>query len=139
VCAINSMAFYSPSEIQDILVKLSQEPQIELKYKKFQRLGILVKKDKEKEKLPEFNEIDDVQQYSCSVCRKKLISAHLLDLHVSENHDSFFDTLKLRKPMVSRLKFVITLSSLLCIHSTHATWKNVKQCALTPKTVKITA
>lgn len=94
------MALYSASELHEILVKLSQEPQIEVKYLKFQRLGILLK-DEEKSKGPAESEKDDGAQYSCSVCRKKLISAHLLDLHVSENHDSYFDIQKLKKPMVS--------------------------------------
>lgn len=94
------MALYSPTEIHEILIKLSQEPQIEVKYSKFQRLGIEVLVNNKKSS--ESNEKEDGQQYTCSVCRKKLISVHLLDLHVSENHDSYFDVQKLKKPMVSK-------------------------------------
>lgn len=95
------MALYTATELQEILVKLSQEPQTEVNYLKFQRLGILVKEDEEESKSPAECEKNYGPQYSCSVCRKKLISAHLLDLHVSENHDSYFDIQKLKKPMVS--------------------------------------
>uniref|UniRef100_A0A1B6J4M3 C2H2-type domain-containing protein n=1 Tax=Homalodisca liturata TaxID=320908 RepID=A0A1B6J4M3_9HEMI len=35
----------------------------------------------------------------CSQCRKPLPSAHLLDLHISESHDSFFAAQAERKPM----------------------------------------
>uniref|UniRef100_A0A1B6L1Q9 C2H2-type domain-containing protein n=1 Tax=Graphocephala atropunctata TaxID=36148 RepID=A0A1B6L1Q9_9HEMI len=35
----------------------------------------------------------------CSQCRKPLLSAHLLDLHISESHDSFFAAQAERKPM----------------------------------------
>lgn len=97
------MALYSPSELHEILIKLSQEPQIEVKYLKIQRLGILVNKAKE-EKSSESDDKEDGQQNICSVCKKKLISAHLLDLHVSENHDSYFDIAKLKKPMVTKLQ-----------------------------------
>ncbi|XP_049837382.1 protein lethal(2)k10201 isoform X5 [Schistocerca gregaria] len=38
-------------------------------------------------------------RYICVVCRKTLPSPHLLDLHVSESHDSFFSAQAERKPM----------------------------------------
>lgn len=38
-------------------------------------------------------------RYTCSECKKHLLSPHLLDLHVSETHDSFFMALAERKPM----------------------------------------
>ncbi|XP_073972012.1 protein lethal(2)k10201-like isoform X3 [Rhodnius prolixus] len=38
-------------------------------------------------------------RYSCSYCKKHLPSPHLLDLHVSETHDSFFKAAAERKPM----------------------------------------
>ncbi|KAJ9593327.1 hypothetical protein L9F63_015147, partial [Diploptera punctata] len=38
-------------------------------------------------------------RYSCSECKKQFNSPHLLDLHVSETHDSFFKALATRKPM----------------------------------------
>ena len=94
------MAIYSPSEIEEILLKLSQE-EIQVKFLKFQRKGILVNKEKFSVDLPKNEVIDDGQQYFCSVCKKKLISAHLLDLHVSENHDSFFAIQKLKSASVN--------------------------------------
>ncbi|KAK9504444.1 hypothetical protein O3M35_010772 [Rhynocoris fuscipes] len=38
-------------------------------------------------------------RYSCSMCKKHLPSPHLLDLHLSETHDSFFKAAAERKPM----------------------------------------
>lgn len=86
------MALYSPSEIKEILIRLAQQPLTEVNYIKFERLGVEVKLAKD-------DEVQD-QLYDCSVCKKKLVSAHLLDLHVSENHDSYFDLQKDKKPMV---------------------------------------
>jgi len=40
-----------------------------------------------------------VHKYVCGTCRKRLPSLHLLDLHVSETHDSYFAALAERKPM----------------------------------------
>jgi hypothetical protein len=97
------MAVYSPAEIQEILVRLSQEPQIEVKFGKFEKQGVQVRRE-------EADSQADSQQYSCSVCKKKLISAHLLDLHVSENHDAYFELKKLKQPMV-RIHQVCCLSS----------------------------
>jgi len=39
-------------------------------------------------------------KYVCGTCRKRLPSPHLLDLHVSETHDSYFAALAEKKPMV---------------------------------------
>jgi len=38
-------------------------------------------------------------KYVCGTCRKQLPSPHLLDLHVSETHDSYFAVLAEKKPM----------------------------------------
>jgi len=38
-------------------------------------------------------------RFRCSQCRKQLPSAHFLDLHLSETHDSFFAAQAERKPM----------------------------------------
>jgi len=38
-----------------------------------------------------------VHVFSCSVCKKSLPSNHLLELHIQENHDSFFSLLCERK------------------------------------------
>lgn len=38
-------------------------------------------------------------RYTCIICRKLLQSAHLLDLHVSETHDNFFEASCVKKPM----------------------------------------
>ncbi|XP_054738857.1 protein lethal(2)k10201 [Anastrepha obliqua] len=35
---------------------------------------------------------NNVHRYLCSICRRSLPTAHLLDLHVSERHDSYFAT-----------------------------------------------
>lgn len=40
-------------------------------------------------------------RFICCQCKKPLPSAHLLDLHISESHDSFFAAQAERKPMVS--------------------------------------
>lgn len=37
-------------------------------------------------------------RHSCSVCKKSLPSPHLLELHIQENHDSFFSVLSERSP-----------------------------------------
>lgn len=94
------MAFYSESELKDILVRLSQESS-NVRFIKFERLGVkpeLVSEDNND------SSVRDVQNeatlYDCSVCKKKLISAHLLDLHVAEYHDSYFELEKDKKPMV---------------------------------------
>lgn len=94
------MAIYSPSEIREILIKLAQQPPTEVNYIKFERLGVEVKLLPEGEApIAKDNEVQD-QLHNCSICKKKLVSAHLLDLHVSENHDSYFDLQKDKKPMV---------------------------------------
>lgn len=45
-----------------------------------------------------------LHRFLCAQCSKNLPSAHLLDLHLSEKHDSFFAVLSERQPMVSVLK-----------------------------------
>lgn len=42
---------------------------------------------------------NSVHRHSCSVCHRSLPSSHLLDLHIAENHDSFFSVLSEKKPM----------------------------------------
>jgi len=42
-------------------------------------------------------------RYYCNECSKQLPSPHLLDLHISETHDSFFLAQAERKPMVSHV------------------------------------
>lgn len=39
-----------------------------------------------------------VHKHNCSVCKKSLPSYHLLELHIQENHDSFFSILSEKKP-----------------------------------------
>jgi len=41
---------------------------------------------------------NSVHRHSCSVCHRSLPSSHLLDLHIAENHDSFFSVLSEKKP-----------------------------------------
>merc|ERR1719334_2319980 len=50
--------------------------------------------------------------FACSVCQKSLPSSHLLGLHISENHDSFFLTYyHKRGPLMSAyLKHVLMLT-----------------------------
>ena len=36
-------------------------------------------------------------RHSCSTCRKNLPSAHLLDLHISETHDTYFQLMAMKK------------------------------------------
>lgn len=90
------MSVYSQEETVLILKKLAAMPPTDIKYKKFERLGIEMSEDE-----PAASEGDE-QVNSCSVCRKILPSAHLLDLHVSENHDSFFAVKAEKQPMVSQ-------------------------------------
>lgn len=90
------MAVYSTSEVKEIFIKLSQQPASEARFIKFERLGISVN-------LEEASVVTtDSLLYICSVCSKRLASAHLLDLHVTEHHDSYFDIQKEKKPMVSQ-------------------------------------
>ncbi|KAJ8713120.1 hypothetical protein PYW08_008424 [Mythimna loreyi] len=44
------------------------------------------------------NHYNTSHRYTCARCKKILPSPHLLDLHVQENHDSFFAVLSERKP-----------------------------------------
>lgn len=95
------MAFYSTSQMVDILNKLSKEPLTDAKYIKFERLGVEVSRaEEEEDQTTHRNDKDEGQLYACSVCKKRLISSHLLDLHVSENHDTYFELQKNKKPMV---------------------------------------
>ncbi|XP_049878991.1 zinc finger protein 511 isoform X2 [Pectinophora gossypiella] len=51
------------------------------------------------ESLLEFeNHYNASHRYTCSQCKKVLPSPHLLDLHIQENHDSFFAVLAAKKP-----------------------------------------
>lgn len=43
-------------------------------------------------------------RYVCGTCHKRLPSPHLLDLHISETHDSYFEALAEKKPMVRVFK-----------------------------------
>ncbi|XP_055842025.1 zinc finger protein 511 [Episyrphus balteatus] len=42
---------------------------------------------------------NSLHRYICSQCKKSLPTPHLLDLHLSENHDSYFAVLSQNKPM----------------------------------------
>ncbi|XP_034256253.1 zinc finger protein 511 [Thrips palmi] len=42
---------------------------------------------------------NSIHRYTCATCRKSFASAHLLDLHIEETHDSFFAVQAERKPM----------------------------------------
>lgn len=92
------MALYSQEEIALIFKRLAAEQPSDIKFKKFERLGCSMAKEE-----PAAKE-EGVQANSCSVCRKILPSAHLLDLHLSENHDNYFEVKKEKQPMVSHSK-----------------------------------
>lgn len=98
------MSFYTTAEITDIIIRLSVEPAVE-KFIEFERLGVFVES-----KEPEDSVVcEDISLlYTCSVCRKKLISAHLLDLHVVENHDSYFELQKDKRSVVNKSLFSIS-------------------------------
>lgn len=135
------MAYYTPEEIKDILRKLSKEPPGEVNYVKFERMGVLVNPDSDEddEGAKPKVEQDEGLAHVCAECKKKLISAHLLDLHVSETHDSYFDLQKDKKPMVSLCfaslsKFISTTS-----YSTLVISRNVTRNLPHLKNVKITA
>ncbi|CAG9808903.1 unnamed protein product [Chironomus riparius] len=78
---------YSRDEIIEILLRQSLQNE-DIKYEKFEKLGIH----------PVINLTSNNINYTCEFCKKNLLSSHLLDLHVSENHDSFFELQKSRKP-----------------------------------------
>lgn len=40
---------------------------------------------------------NSLHRFNCAQCRKNLPSAHLLDLHLEENHDSYFEMLAKKK------------------------------------------
>lgn len=39
-------------------------------------------------------------RYICATCKTSRPSSRLLDIHIQENHDSFFEVLAKRQPMV---------------------------------------
>ncbi|CAH2094080.1 unnamed protein product [Euphydryas editha] len=47
------------------------------------------------------NHYNSSHRYSCSQCKKVLLSPHLLDLHIQEQHDSFFAVMAAKKPSYS--------------------------------------
>jgi hypothetical protein len=97
------MAHYSSSEIREIFKKLSEEPTKEVEFIKFERLGVEVDSDvlEDEEGVNVGSAQSDRLTLNCVVCNKVLMTPHLLDLHVVENHDSYFDIQKDKKPMVS--------------------------------------
>jgi len=83
---------------QPILLKLEDiEELLHVEYKRFscQAPGC-------KETFSQLHESEThynaLHRHSCSVCRKSLPSPHLLELHLQEQHDSFFSVLAERKP-----------------------------------------
>lgn len=63
----------------------------------FKKLGVLVDLDeitdagKTKAKQPKVNaNTTHLQSYNCIQCRRQLPTAHLLDLHITEQHDLYF-------------------------------------------------
>ncbi|KAI8038636.1 protein lethal(2)k10201 [Drosophila gunungcola] len=60
----------------------------------FKKLGVLVEIDEivgDQEKAAKISDIRDKEQsYSCAECRRMLPTAHLLDLHITEQHDLYF-------------------------------------------------
>lgn len=88
---------YSPDEIDGILTAMSDAPASDIKYKKFERLGVLMTE----EDAPAGSN-DEHIVHTCSKCRKTLPTAHLLDLHIAEHHDSYFQLKKEKQPMVSQ-------------------------------------
>lgn len=66
----------------------------------FKKLGVLVDYDEitkaedgkpEKAKLSHLNNVTQAQSFSCIQCRRRLPTAHLLDLHIVEQHDLYFE------------------------------------------------
>ena len=94
------MAFYNRNEVQSILLKLASEKK-DYKYIKYEKLGVVSEKSEN---------FQNENLYSCISCKKKtVLSSHLLDLHVSEKHDSFFEVQKAKKPCVSIDNFPIVI------------------------------
>jgi hypothetical protein len=85
------MAYYTRDELQAIVLRLANESS-EVKHVKHEKLGVLFTPQKS-------SKISDL--YSCGSCKKSFISSHLLNLHVAEHHDTFFQLQKDRKPSVS--------------------------------------
>ena len=79
---------------------LTQEDEEELLHRDFEEFGCQVPGCK-----ATFSQLIDSEfhyaskhSFACSVCNKSLPSSHLLALHISENHDSFFEVLSQKKP-----------------------------------------
>lgn len=95
------------------------------------------------------NHYNAQHRYRCSCCQKQLPSAHLLDLHLMEKHDSYFAVQAERKPMVtldiewlSDAVHSTTIANgihLFLCFSTHAIWRNVHTRAVHRRSVTITA
>lgn len=49
-------------------------------------------------------------KYKCSFCKKNLPSNHLLDLHILEVHDTYFQLLAEKSPAVSNNHYIILLN-----------------------------
>jgi hypothetical protein len=52
---------------------------------------------------------NNTHRYSCAQCKKNLPNAHLLDLHISEVHDSYFAVQAEKKPMVSEIISILNI------------------------------
>lgn len=92
------MACYDQTEVQSILLKLASEEK-SVKFVKYEKLGVI------SEQQSEYFVNENI--YSCISCKKILLSSLLLDIHVSEKHDSFFELQKTKTPCVRRISIFI--------------------------------
>jgi hypothetical protein len=92
-------------------LKRTREKQDDVVYKSFEKLGIII---------DEGCESDEQSNHSCSVCKKTLISAHLLSLHVIEAHDTFFSLTSIKQPSVSENCLLLPNQGYNYYHSSHS-------------------
>lgn len=57
---------------------------------------------------------NSIHRYTCATCHKSFASAHLLDLHLEETHDSYFAVQAERKPMVGAIWRIYYRDRLIC-------------------------
>lgn len=71
---------------------------------------------------------NSLHRYSCGECKKTLPNAHLLDLHLSETHDSYFaaQVQSGKRPMVRSYRYLISCFNVGKCFSSPASSKSVR-------------
>lgn len=96
------MTHYTTDEIERILSELAQEQDSSVenvkKFAPFRKLGVDVNCEESYED-DSASKSDYGSSFTCSACKKVLMSAHLLELHILEHHDSYFNVVKDSQPL----------------------------------------